>query len=325
MVRKRGNSFQADVMVNGVRYRKHFATEEEAAAYELAAGGEKMLSRRPTFQAFYRAHFDYLWGDAKAPHAAQLCLDALDRHIPEKTKLSEINQRFAFDLVLQMKKEGISNGTINRRLSALSKVLRHAERLEIAKRPYIQYQKEPHGRERTLSLREEWRIDEYYRRVGFGWARALTFFLLYTGCRLGEVYALGRDRVEGGRVHLSYETTKTNASRLVPLVGPAKEAWDFICANSDRSIPLLDYPEGTYRNHWNRLRKHLGYENDKEFIPHMLRHTCASRLVSGGVSLPKVMQWMGHKCIQTTLRYSHLVPNDLDEAATVLERSNAQV
>ena len=78
--------------------------------------------------------------------------------------------------------------------------------------------------------------------------------------------------------------------------------------------------KSSYPTPWDTiLRAHLGHSNDREFIPHMLRHTCASRLVSRGVPLPKVMQWMGHKCIQTTLRYSHLVPNDLDEAAAILE------
>ncbi len=254
MVRTRGGSFQADVMIKGVRYRKHFATEEEARAYERAAAGGRVLSRRPTFQAFHQAHFDYLWGDNKAPHAAQSCLDALDRHIPPKTRLADIDQRFAFDLVLRMRKEGVSNATINRRLSALSKVLRHAERLEVAKRPFIHYQKEPHGRERTLSELEERRVDQFFRHMGLDWARALTFFLLYTGCRLGEAYALERNRVSAGRIHLSYAITKTSTSRMVPLVGPAKEAWDFICASSEASVPLTSYPVETFRNHWALLR-----------------------------------------------------------------------
>lgn len=51
----------------------------------------------------------------------------------------------------------------------------------------------------------------------------------------------------------------------------------------------------------------------------MLRHTCCTRLVIAGVSLPQVMQGMGHKSIQVTMRYAHLAPKDLDLAAQALE------
>ena len=62
----------------------------------------------------------------------------------------------------------------------------------------------------------------------------------------------------------------------------------------------------------------MGLLEDDQFVPHMLRHTCASRLVSKGIQLPQVMLWMGHRNIQTTMRYSHLAPKDLDGAAKAL-------
>lgn len=44
--------------------------------------------------------------------------------------------------------------------------------------------------------------------------------------------------------------------------------------------------------------------------PHTLRHTFASRLVSAGVSLYKVSQWLGHADFSTTQIYAHLTPQD---------------
>ena len=60
-------------------------------------------------------------------------------------------------------------------------------------------------------------------------------------------------------------------------------------------------------------------DRDTQFIPHALRHTCASRLVQRGVSLLVVKEWMGHKSIVTTQRYSHLAAQNLFDAARVLE------
>jgi len=45
--------------------------------------------------------------------------------------------------------------------------------------------------------------------------------------------------------------------------------------------------------------------------PHRFRHTFASDMVRGGISLPALMQLMGHADIQTTLRYVQITPQDV--------------
>ena len=75
-----------------------------------------------------------------------------------------------------------------------------------------------------------------------------------------------------------------------------------------------------FRAIWDRARAHLGFAEDRQFVIHTLRHTCASRLVQRGVGLKVVQQWMGHKTIQVTMRYAHLAPGHLMEAAAVLEQ-----
>jgi integrase/recombinase XerD len=44
--------------------------------------------------------------------------------------------------------------------------------------------------------------------------------------------------------------------------------------------------------------------------PHRFRHTFASDMIRAGVSLPALMQLMGHSQIQTTLVYVQLTPLD---------------
>lgn len=60
-----------------------------------------------------------------------------------------------------------------------------------------------------------------------------------------------------------------------------------------------------------------------KFTPHSFRHTFASRLVQGGVSLYAVSKLLGHTDIQMTQRYAHLAPNaEAKQAAEILnERS----
>ena len=45
--------------------------------------------------------------------------------------------------------------------------------------------------------------------------------------------------------------------------------------------------------------------------PHRFRHTFASDMVRAGISLPALMQLMGHADIQMTLRYVQITPQDV--------------
>jgi site-specific recombinase XerD len=44
---------------------------------------------------------------------------------------------------------------------------------------------------------------------------------------------------------------------------------------------------------------------DKKVTPHVLRHTCAMRLLRGGVDRAVLALWLGHEQVQTTDIYTH--------------------
>jgi site-specific recombinase XerD len=47
--------------------------------------------------------------------------------------------------------------------------------------------------------------------------------------------------------------------------------------------------------------------------PHLLRHTAATRMLANGADLHTVQRLLRHSDIRTTLRYLHLVPEQLKE------------
>ena len=59
--------------------------------------------------------------------------------------------------------------------------------------------------------------------------------------------------------------------------------------------------------------------------PHILRHTCASRLIQRGVSLYTVNKWLGHSSVKVTERYAKLSPQNMAQALAALERKPVQV
>ena len=57
--------------------------------------------------------------------------------------------------------------------------------------------------------------------------------------------------------------------------------------------------------------KRVGCGDPNPISPHRLRHTWASELLRCGISLPALMQLMGHADIQTTLVYVQVTPQDV--------------
>ena len=58
-----------------------------------------------------------------------------------------------------------------------------------------------------------------------------------------------------------------------------------------------------------------GYEDTRQRLTfHSCRHTFGSRLAQQGVPLLTIKELMGHKTIEMTMRYSHLMPDHKREA-----------
>jgi len=69
---------------------------------------------------------------------------------------------------------------------------------------------------------------------------------------------------------------------------------------------------------FNRARDHARLSED--VTPHVMRHTCASRLAQSGISVVIIKAWLGHKTIRMTDRYAHLDTSNLLVAKDVLDK-----
>ncbi|WP_097356356.1 tyrosine-type recombinase/integrase [Candidatus Enterovibrio escicola] len=67
------------------------------------------------------------------------------------------------------------------------------------------------------------------------------------------------------------------------------------------------------------MRMALGYKDDPEFIPHVMRHTCVTRLAMNNTPELKMMLWLSHSTPTMVKRYAHLNINHLADAVTLLE------
>ena len=78
-----------------------------------------------------------------------------------------------------------------------------------------------------------------------------------------------------------------------------------------------------------QVKKLAGKANDKNWVFHTCRHTCASRMAEAGIPLAKVAAWLGHSPNSpVTARYIHFygagkidIAKTLDEFDTQLDSS----
>ena len=258
---------------------------------------------------------DNLWEAGKHKVNVTSFIGEINEILLNKT-FSTFDQETLDALVNKLRERGNSNATINRKLAALSKLLRKASKMgEIHSLPEFRRQKEKRGRVRFLEYDEE---DKLFAAIR---ARSehyylLSVFLVDTGARLGEAIGLRWNDIHDGAV--TFWLTKSGRSRSIPLTRRALEAVRSI--DRKRAGPFAGIEQYKYRAVWHEARAEIGLANDTELVPHCLRHTCASRLVRGGVDIRRIQMWLGHQTLQMTMRYAHLATQDLDVCVPVLER-----
>lgn len=217
---------------------------------------------------------------------------------------------------------GNSNSTVNRKLSALSKLAKVAHDYgglaEPLKLP--RQRKEPVGRIRQFSIEEEQALIAYLNVIGEEDIAEAVAVLIDTGMRRGELLNVRPSDVDSEtNTLLIYgvegKGTKNGEVRSVPMTKRVRA----ILKGRKRGAVCFELSERELRTAWEKAKAHLGLVNDPDFTLHVCRHTCASRLVRAGVTLPVVMKWLGHKNITTTMRYAHLYPQDLMNAVKALE------
>lgn len=330
MATKRGQKWQAAVRWKGDYHRPTFDTEHEAVAWEQAArearktGGplpplpeQTKAGGEHTLHGFAEEHFEFLWGDSKAREATANTMKQALSHFEKDVLVKDIRHSKLTTLVKECREKGNSNKTINRKLSIISKLLRHALNLEIIQDvPTIPRQKESKGRISYLDKDTEYlRVIAWFKINDDELYAQLVTFLCHTGLRPGhsELDDLQWSDIKGGSIHLRKGKT---GGRTVPLSQSAAEALAWI-KSKGYSKPFPIYYR-TFGEHWNAMRDALGKSGDPDFTPYIMRHTCASWLAIAGVDSLRIMHWMGHTSLNTTKNYMHLAPDHLDSCAAAL-------
>lgn len=298
------------------------ADQTNANAHEISYsfGANRLVKKVETFTVseLFSTYGPILWDEGRHKENVKSFLGEIDEILLNK-RFSTFSQETLDGLVGALRERGNSNATINRKMAALSKLLRKACKMgDIYNLPEFRRQKEKSGRIRFLEWEEEERLfAEIRRRSEHYWQ--LCMFLVDTGARLGEATGLHWNDIHDGTA--TFWLTKSGRSRTVPLTRRVREVLHPM--ERTRSGPFGTIKQYQLRAVWHEAKAAIGLSTDLELVPHSLRHTCASRLVRGGVDIRRVQMWLGHQTLQMTMRYSHLATHDLDVCVPILERAVA--
>jgi integrase len=152
------------------------------------------------------------------------------------------------------------------------------------------------------------------RRGRYGHRDATLILIAFRhGLRASEICDLEWSQVEFGRsASLHVRRVKNGKPSLHPLRGDEVRALRelrrqfpdsaFVFA-TERSGPFT--PDAV-----NRLIKRIGERAGFEYMvhAHMLRHACGFALANAGHDTRAIQDWLGHKSIQHTVRYTELAP-----------------
>ncbi len=153
--------------------------------------------------------------------------------------------------------------------------------------------------------------------------RPIVIMALDTGMRRGEIFKLKWSDIdfENGLVNIQAFNTKTMRQRQVAITSRLAQELQALWESSPLNPDGFVFGVANVKKAFSKARIVAGLP-DLRF--HDLRHTHATRLVSGHVPLSEVGRVLGHTQANTTYRYVNANVETAKRAAAVLDEFNSK-
>lgn len=327
---KRGTVWWCRFTVSGQEQRRSLRTSDRAIAAKRAEEERERAIAASHFGDARTLYFDAFvaWS---AHLDREVSFNTADRYrcsfrmMEARLKglfVDEIDTAVVRSITQDRRKDGISNATLKRDLTALSQFIEFciAEgwRLEDKGNPALAASKRTRERRSPIILPTDHDIDLVVARAPGNLAHMIRA-ALFTGCRQDELVSAERRRLDHQRKQLTV-IGKGDKLRTISLWHP--RAYEAMKA----TVPFVGKPwlfhhgGEPYRSLASRFRtlvldvKETAQKNGTEFRPfrfHDLRHRYAVDALKSGRSIYTVQQDLGHSSVKTTEGYlAYLTPEE---------------
>ncbi len=209
--------------------------------------------------------------------------------------------------------DGITTATANRYLATLKTLFKTAQNWDyISGNPTL----------RLKMLKEQSRIPEALSEIELDAliaecperTRQVVIMAADTGMRRSELQRLTWRDVDFVAGTVTVRQSKNKDYRVIPMTDRVRS----LLAHMEPELTQPDQPVVVFGDikrslHSAGIRANVGHVH-----LHMLRHTLATRLRDRGVPIDRIMQVMGHRTMEMSLRYAHARPQQLVEAMAAL-------
>ena len=304
------------------RWRRSFKILKDAQLWEAESSVDILKGRTPKLGAASKAQvrtlrdlrnevFEMRWQGTKAEDSQlQYTKFIMDTFSPSKL-ITDIDQACVDILVRKCKSMGNGNATINRKLTALSVMLKFAvERGYITSIPVIKKMRENNELHVWFTEEEKSKMVTILNNNGKAHISNLILFLCDTGLRVSEALRLKWEDCINGNI--TVWKSKTDKPRTIPQTQQVMDILETL--PKDVRGPFYEISYAETRHAWDKMRKAVGKADVDGWTIHGCRHTFCSNLVQQNVPIQVVASLAGHSDIRMTMRYAHLNTSVLEEA-----------
>ena len=357
MVYKRGGVWWYEFAFLGQRVRESSRSTSKTVArdaerqrrreLEESANGLRGKRRRPLlFSVAVREYLTWKEGEVKAS-TLRIESKNLDHLLPVlgRLLLADIDGRDVAKYQQHRATEGAAGATVNLEVGTLRSILRR-HRLWANLQPDVKKRQERDDVGKALDLSEETKLLAACQASRSRCLHPAVVLALHTGLRRSELLSLRWEQVDMTKKTIRVGESKTRAGRgrTVPLnerahliltgwaeAFPKREGFhavfpsERIGASGDSFTPIVqssdpETPVGSLKQAWETAK-----EAAKVAVRwHDLRHTCCTRLLEQGVSLPivgQILGWAPSTTVRMAQRYGHIGQEAQRQAMALLDRS----
>lgn len=295
--------------MRGGQYIGFYCTKAEAlAALERLAGQDLTEIYNSTLQQVFDSWRSERWPDLTAK-GREMYENAWKRLAPlADRKMRDLKTADYQKIINDMGEEGLSVSAAQKIKQLVGQLSKWAMREDIIATNYAQfiriYQESKASRE-SFSDAE---IKRLQAAAGSETVK-LILLLIYTGMRIGELFALKIADIHFDAGYLQGGSkTAAGKNRIIPILPESRPLLEYFCAASPGPRLIDGYSGNRTANNFRRrdyykAMEELGIEGKS---PHSTRHTFASLAVRAGVAPESLKEIIGHADYSTTVEiYTH--------------------